>query len=90
LNFGAIFSIRNTIKERIHTGPRSSLMPPPLERAFKMHPSVAKATEDELIAAGYADVDRCNIPADWAERARVRLTPKQRAAKFKKPARKRR
>jgi len=63
--------IRREARAGIHNGPRMALTVEPM-RLPVIHPAVKSATEDELIAAGYADYDRWRIPADWRERAAVK------------------
>jgi hypothetical protein len=38
-----------------------------------IHPDVASADCEELLAAGYGDVDRDRIPSDWRTRPRIEM-----------------
>ena len=37
------------------------------ERLRHVEPSVAAASMDELITAGWGNIERCRIPANWRE-----------------------
>jgi len=56
-----------TTRGSYNGGGRSELTLPPVPLPA-IHPAVASATPEELIAAGYADYDRWRIPPDWRER----------------------